>query len=141
MGKMQSNTDISNRIEGTTLSLFEYCRKNNWSGFDPYDALNSRLFAHTPFSKSKICRIAVTQIMKRLPINLRPLLLISKEQNPKAIALFLMALIKLSRLGLLGEDDFVGIMVKQLVNLRSQNTPYWCWGYSFPWQGRTMLVP
>ena len=138
---MQSNTDISNRIEGTTLSLFEYCRKNDWSGFDPYDALNSRVFAHTPFSKSRICRIAVTQIIKRLPINLRPLLLIPKEQNPKAIALFLMAFIKLSRLGLLGQDDLVGIMIKQLVNLRSQNTPYWCWGYSFPWQGRTILVP
>ncbi|MCC6544637.1 MAG: hypothetical protein IT392_09070, partial [Nitrospirae bacterium] len=138
---MKINTDISNRIEGAALSLFEYCKKNNWSGFDPYDALNSRLFAHTPFSKSRICRIAVTQIIKRLPVNIRPLMLISKEQNPKAIALFLMAFIKLSKRGLLRQDDLVGILVNQLVNLRSQDTPYWCWGYSFPWQGRTMLVP
>ncbi|MDD5760367.1 MAG: hypothetical protein PHI06_14975 [Desulfobulbaceae bacterium] len=138
---MRSNTDISGRIEGTTLSLFEYCKKNDWSGFDPYDALNSRVFARTPFSNSRICRIAITQILKRLPINIRPLLLVSKEQNPKAIALFLMAILKLSKLRLSGQDDLVGTMVEKLVALRSQDTPYWCWGYSFPWQTRTIIVP
>ena len=25
--------------------------------------------------------------------------------------------------------------------LRSPGMPYWCWGYSFPWQTRTVLVP
>jgi hypothetical protein len=104
------NIDIQNRIEATTLSLYDYCRKNNWAGYDPYDALNSRLFARTPFSRSRICRIAVTQAMKRLPINLRPLLLISKEQNPKALALFLMALLKLSRRGC-GQDGLIRMMV------------------------------
>ena len=129
------------RINKTTGMLLDYCKKNNWAGYDPYDALNSRIFAYTPFSKSRICRIGITQIMKRLPVNLRPLLLVSKEQNPKAIALFLMALLKLSRLGLLDQEDLVEIMVERLVALRSQNTPYWCWGYSFPWQTRTILVP
>ena len=25
--------------------------------------------------------------------------------------------------------------------LRSPGSPYWCWGYSFPWQTRTIIVP
>jgi hypothetical protein len=79
--------------------------------------------------------------MKRLPVNLRPLLLVPREQNPKGIALFLMAFLKLSKLGLLEERDLVEAMVERLVALRSPHTSYWCWGYSFPWQTRTDLVP
>ena len=122
-------------------SLMAYCRKNDWAGFDPYDALNSRLFNLTPFVKSRLCRIAMTQIMKRLPVNLRPLLLVPREQNPKAIALFLMAFLKLSKLGLLDQKDLIEAMVERLVALRSPDTSYWCWGYSFPWQTRTDVVP
>ena len=33
------------------------------------------------------------------------------------------------------------MMAGRLAVLRSPNTPYWCWGYSFPWQTRTILVP
>jgi hypothetical protein len=130
-----------NKIKETLINLLDYCRKHNWAGFDPYDALNSSVFARTPFFNSKICRIAFTQIMKRLPINLRPILSISREHNPKAIALFLMAFIKLSRLGLLDQEELIGIMVEKLIALLSQDTPYWCWGYNFPWQTRTILVP
>jgi uncharacterized protein YyaL (SSP411 family) len=32
-------------------------------------------------------------------------------------------------------------MIERLIALRSQGVPYWCWGYSFPWQTRTELVP
>ena len=128
-------------ISECIASLMAYCRKNDWAGIDPYDALNSRVFSRTPFSNSRVCRIAMTQIMKRLPINLRPLLSVPREQNPKAIALFLMAFLKLSRLGLLDQEDLVEIMAEKLVALRSENTAYWCWGYNFPWQTRTILVP
>jgi len=39
-----------------------------------------------------------------------------------------------------GEDP-VEVMAERLVALRSRNTLYWCWGYSFPWQTRTIIVP
>ena len=134
--------DISrDRLNERVVSLLGYCRKNDWAGFDPYDALNSRLLAGSPFYRSRICRIAFTQILKRLPINIRPLLSVSKEQNPKALALFLQAVIKLSRIGLLDREDLIGAMVERLAALRSGNTSYWCWGYSFPWQTRTIKVP
>lgn len=127
-------------VEATT-SLVNYCRKNKWEGYDPYDALNSRLFSYTPFIKSRVCRIVFTQVMKRLPINIRPLLLIDKEQNAKAIALFLMAGIKLNKIKMLDRRDFISAMTERVTALRSPNISYWCWGYSFPWQTRTVLVP
>lgn len=147
------NEPTFNQIKDATLKLLAYCQKENWAGYDPYDALNSKLFAATPFYRSKYCRIALTQLLKRLPINIRPFLLINKEQNPKALALFLMSFVKLKKLGLLPDDSLVQTMVDRLIALRSPDAllasnlspstsrQYYCWGYSFPWQGREVLVP
>ena len=57
------------------------------------------------------------------------------------MALSLAALLRLSRLGLLDQKNDIAVITDELVALRSPNTPYWCWGYSFPWQTRTILVP
>lgn len=129
------------KLNGSVINLLDYCRESNWAGFDPYDALNSRLFARTPLQESRICRILFTQLLKRMPINVRPVLSLPREENPKALALFLGAAVKLSKLGLLNGEDLCGLMVNKLAALRSTDTPYWCWGYSFPWQTRTILVP
>jgi hypothetical protein len=128
-------------LNKTVIHLFDHYKEHDGAGFDPYDALNSRVFAKSPFYKSMICRIAFAQIMKRLPINLRPLLLVPREQNPKSIALFLKASLKLSKLGLVDYEALIWTMIERLVALRSPNALYWCWGYSFPWQGRSVLVP
>jgi hypothetical protein len=159
-------------LKTVTLKLLDYCQANDWKGYDPYDALNSPALKYLPLLNFRLPRIALTQILKRSPLNFRPLLLIPKTENPKALALFLMAFLKLKRLGLLEDEDLVTLMIQKLVNLRSptnlqplparasaqegvtrnlqlsthnsklitQNS-YCCWGYSFPWQTRTIIVP
>lgn len=159
--------DITNR-------LFNYCLSNNWAGYDPYDALNSELLKKLPFLDWRLPRLAMTQILKRSPINFRPLLMIPKTQNPKALALFLMALLKLDKAGMLNDKSLISSMVQNIIALRSDNNlltenhkpatvncapatvnrepetvnrqpstvnRYYCWGYSFPWQGRSVLAP
>ena len=121
--------------------LLAYCGRNQWAGFDPYDCLNSRLIQQTPLRGSKWFRIVLTQVMKRLPVNLRPLFLVPPERNPKAIALFLKSIGKLMTVGMVTGDGLAGEMMKYLVELRAESSPYWCWGYCFPWQTRTELVP
>lgn len=118
----------------------EYCSKNNWAGEDPYDALNSELFKALPFLNHRVSRIFLTQVVKRSPINIRKLLRIPKTQNPKALALFLTALVKLRRSHAIERDDLIDLMIDRLVAQRSPGTQYWCWGYSFPWQGRDAFV-
>src|SRR5207248_8982546 len=112
-----------------------------WAGHDPYDALNSELFAIVPILDFKLMRMMATQALKRLPWNLRPLLRIQKTENPKALALFLQSLLKLTKLALIDRDDLVHVIAKKLEAHRSPSLSYWCWGYSFPWQTRTELVP
>lgn len=133
--------DLERRVENTAWLLLEYCKENEWAGYDPYDALNSRLFTGTPLSKSKWCRIAFTQLLKRLPLNLRPVLLITKEQNPKALALFLMTFVKKQRFLGPEPERLQKRMIGRLIALRAPNTSYFCWGYSFPWQGRAVYAP
>ncbi len=121
-------------------SLLQYCRDNNWAGYDPYDALNSVLLQRTGLYSAKLPRLAATQFLKRSPINLRRLLLVPKEQNPKGIALFATALIKLARQGLADMGE-ARRMVARLLEMRSAGFERYCWGYNFSWQTRTYIVP
>jgi len=121
--------------------LLDYCRRENWAGFDPYDALNSKVFDEVPLLNTRLCRLAVTQALKRCPVNIRGLVLIPKTQNPKALGLFLSAFLKLPAELLPDRKQLVQYMIQRLIALRSPGSPYWCWGYSFPWQGRGILVP
>jgi hypothetical protein len=133
--------DMSLDPKSVALRLLEYCRANDWSGYDPYDALNSPLLKALPIVDSRFPRIALTQLLKRSPLNVRPLLGIPKTQNPKALALFLTSFLKMSRIGLLDGNGLSKQIIERLVALRSPETKYWCWGYSFPWQTRTIVVP
>jgi len=128
-------------VRETALSLLAYCRANDWAGYDPYDALNSRVFKALPLLNFKLARLTLTQAVKRCPINLRPLLLVPKSPNPKGIALFLSSLIKLSKLGLLEDNRLIHKMAEKLLALRSPNQTFTCWGYNFDWQTRSELVP
>jgi hypothetical protein len=128
-------------LENVTQRLFNYCRSHDWAGHDPYDALNSRVLQSLPIKRSRLIRLALTQFMKRSPIDLRPALRVPETQNPKALGLFLSALIKLSRRGFLADDNLISLLVDRLDALRSSGLPYDCWGYSFPWQSREVLVP
>lgn len=121
--------------------LHEYCMKRDWAGYEPYDAVNSPLFSTIPVLDSRIPRLVLTQALKRSPVNIRKLLGIKAEQNPKAIGLFLSAYVRLGKLGVFRDRDYASDMIERLIQLRSPGEPYWCWGYCFPWQTRTVLVP
>lgn len=134
----QANDEL---IKEIALKLLAYCRANNWAGHDPYDALNSRLFRALPFLDFKMARLILTQIVKRFPLNLRPLLLVQKTLNPKGIALLLSSNVKLSEIGVLKDNQEMRVLADTLLALRSPGGRYSCWGYNFDWQTRNELVP
>jgi hypothetical protein len=121
--------------------LESYCRARDWAGYDPYDALNSKRFARTPLAKSSIARLALTQTLKRSPLDFRRLLAIPPQQDPKATALFLMTYVRRARKGDATSRETAKMLADRLLTLRSPSMSYWCWGYSFPWQTRKALVP
>jgi hypothetical protein len=134
----QANIEV---IKDTTLRLLAYCRENGWAGYDPYDALNSRVFRAMPILNFKMARLVLTQAVKRCPVNLRPLLLVPKTANPKGIALFLSSIVRLLKIGVVKDSQEMWFLADMILALRSPGERYSCWGYNFDWQTRNDLVP
>jgi hypothetical protein len=78
-------TDFKNNFQ----KLKFYCESENFKGWDPYDGLNSWVIQKTPLKKSRFFRLAWIQLFKRNPINLRGIVGIKKDYNPKGLGLFL----------------------------------------------------
>ena len=148
---MPVETSIHKSCEQSLEKLLRYCRTESWMGYDPYDALTSPL-ARAIGRSGKLARTIMIQAVKRGPVNLRPLLGIKKDLNPKAIALFARAvalLAKRSRISLnpsrmnSAEDlkrDF-DFLMETLGKLRSKQHEQACWGYNFDWQSRAFFAP
>ena len=132
---------MNTELKTARFKLLAHCRSENWAGYDPYDALTSRYLAKVPLLNSRLPRLALTQILKRSPINIRHIAQVPKAQNPKALALFLSAFLQMKYEDLPDRDDLIRYMVTRLADLRSKEVSYDCWGYSFPWQARNILVP
>ena len=128
-------------VDSCLDSLRFYIEHRDFSGHDPYDALNSPL-APVLTAGTKWGRIALTQFLRRCPINLRSALLIRPGHNPKALALFLSSYCRLYRLR---PDELTLRTINRLINLlektRSKGYSGSCWGYNFPWQSRAFFAP
>ena len=152
-GAAHSRTELNDDCEEALSELLRYCRSESWSGYDPYDGLNSPLARSFPFN-NRYARTALTQIVKRSPFNLRPILGIKKAVNPKGVAVAARAIMLLAdgcRLpaqvneGI--EYDTGGVeadfrfLMGQLASLRTANYAEACWGYNFDWQSRAFFAP
>lgn len=135
-------------IEKSVEKLLLYCEKNNFKGWDPYDGLNSKVFQLTPLKYSRTARLIWIQLFKRLPINLRKIMLIKKGYNPKGLALMIEGYCNLYQLSKI-EDKSVNerknikkkiiFLSDKLLELRSKNFSGDCWGYNFDWQARKLF--
>lgn len=146
---------IDDDCEQSLSSLLRYCRSESWAGYDPYDGLNSPLANSFPF-KQRFARTVLTQLVKRSPFNLRPILGIKKELNPKGVAVAARSLMLLADRRGCGlpleledapeyqadgvEADF-SFLMSRLGSLRSANYAEACWGYNFDWQSRAFFAP
>ncbi len=135
----------------TLKSLKDYCEREQFKGWDPYDGLNSKLFMSVPgLRNSSLYRLAVIQLFKRNPINLRRVAMVPKDYNAKGVGLFLQGYCNLHEAvvgrpelaeafgGPLEIEGQINALVALLMSLRSQGDYHGaCWGYNFDWQNRT----
>jgi len=128
-------------IEKELAALKQYAGDKDFSGYDPYDALNSPIIRLLSFNL-KYCRIAWTQFFRRFPVNLRPLFQLPEGHNPKGLGLFLWGFAKLVKRSRT-EDDMQVIhhLVDLIEKTGSKGYSGFCWGYNFPWQSRAFFLP
>lgn len=119
------------KIISACSKLENYLKNNDHQGYDPYDTLLSPF----PFQMfGKWGPLLAIQFQKRNPLNIRPLIGIKKEYNPKAMGLFLSAYSILYKItnkkAYLEKAEF---FFNWLQNNYSKGYSGICWGYNFPW--------
>jgi hypothetical protein len=57
------------------------------------------------------------------------------------LAVFSSAILILDDMGLIKNDEMIRHLLNRLIDLRSPNSPYYCWGYNFDWQSRGFFLP
>ncbi len=128
-------------IEKCIRQMLAYIESADYAGWDPYDALNSPLVQRLGMH-SKWVRIGATQLLRRCPFNLRPLLRVHKGHNPKGIGLFLWGYAKLYALTKAPRHlERINRLLDLLEQLRCAGYSGNCWGYDFDWQSRMFLRP
>ncbi len=132
------------RIRKSFSDLRTWCEIEHFRGWDPYDGLNSKLFKLTPFYRFKWTRLIWMQAFKHLPVNLRSITLVPKEENPAGLGVFLAGYCVLFKSGKDKGELAKSRIIKLADQLLDLQTPGWsgsCWGYNFPWQSRAFFLP
>lgn len=121
-----------------TDAVFSWLANRDFAGFDPYDGLTSPLISRGPLGASRAIRLAWIQFFKRNPLNLRRLVGIRPQTNPKTIGLVLTGLsyrpASIAELRQLADS-----LIARLREMRSKNSTGW--GYPFAWQNRHFYAP
>ncbi|MGI8439071.1 MAG: delta-aminolevulinic acid dehydratase [Thermoleophilaceae bacterium] len=132
-----------NEIGRAAARTEEHLRSQGLRGYDPYDALCSPIFRLPGLRSLRIPRIGAQQALRRLPVNVRPLLGIPRQLNAISVALFLQGLAHRAEArhdaGSSREEAIHHVAL--LADLR---TPGWsgsCWGYPFDWEARYASLP
>lgn len=130
----------ADRATDALRALNRWLDANQYCGWDPYDALNSPIVRAASSHNRFFGQVAV-QLLKRSPVNLRPLLGIAKGFNPKAMGLFLASSIRQHRMADSGAQARVKYFADWLIANTSPNVSGPAWGYNFDWPNRGFFAP
>jgi hypothetical protein len=119
--------------------LESWGRERKWAGTDPYDGLNATHFA-SPLRQSVLGRRLLTQLVKRSPIDLRPLLGIPAGRSAAALA----QVASSYALGAIPGKEGLTRLAETLRALEAERCAGFdepCWGYHFDVQTRVFFYP
>ena len=133
-----STSSTESTIKKVQLNLLKYIEKEEYKGYDPYDTLTSWV----PFGwLGKWGKPIGIQIQKRNPINIRSLIGIKKEYNPKAIGLLLHSYSLMYQKEPKEETKRkIDFLFNWLLENRTEGFKHHCWGYNFDWASSEKLL-
>jgi hypothetical protein len=129
------------RVTGSLRRLDAWIEREEFRGWDPFDALNSPALKLLTFHNRRLGQVWV-QLLKHSPINLRPLLRVPKSHNPKGMGLFLATYLRKYRMS---PNASHAERIRFFADwLRTNTSPGYrgaCWGYNFDWPNRNFFAP
>ncbi len=129
-------------VDSSFSKLEKFCIKNNFKGYDPFDALNSNFFIFFRLNKFYLLRLIWLQFFKIFPINLRTVADVKKDYNSKGLGLFLSSYCNLYKIN--PKKNYlkkIHFFINQLNQLEVKGYSGSCWGYNFDWQARAFFQP
>lgn len=131
--------------------LEEYCSRECYKGWDPYDGLNSKVFQSIRPIHSRWLRLIWIQFFKLSPFNFRMLFNVPKGWNSKGLALFLRGYCNMFKWQKRQYGDShdsckhtmskISFLAIKLIEIRNRTYNNSCWGYNFDWQNRVFFQP
>ena len=73
-----------NKIEQALFKTIEYCRTQDYAGYNKYDALDSPILSKVSLGNQYL-RLIYSQLIMRSPLNIRPLFLIPKTCSNRSV--------------------------------------------------------
>jgi hypothetical protein len=132
----QSTEQIYNAI----IQLSHWLETNDYRGYDTFDGLNARFVRPLTF-ETNFLRIVLQQGVRRFPINLRPVLGISRERSSKGMGFLARAFLRLHQAT--AEPEWANkaeFALQWLIDNQSAGYSGACWGNHFDYQSRSTYV-
>lgn len=129
------NTD-NKIIVDSLFKLENWLTENRWKAYDPFDGLSARGAKLFTFD-NHFLRIALQQTVRRLPVNIRPLLGIPKHTSTKGMGFCALGYLKLYQATL--NEEYLEKMRYCLDWLRenySEGYSGYAWGNNFSYESR-----
>ena len=137
----RSSKQLRDQVYGSICRVSEWLERNDYRGYDTFDGLNARFLRPFTF-ENKFLRTVLQQGVRRLPINVRPLVGISREHSTKAMGFLARGFMRLydatGDASWRGKADFA---LQWLTQHQSDGYSGSCWGNHFDYQCRSFYLP
>ena len=130
--------DRSQRLIETICLLEDHGNRHDWIGPDPYEGLNATRFISLA-RRSSLGRRVVMQVVKRSPLDLRPLLGITPTRNAATVAWAISAYARGAFLPPELQRDRLEHAVRLLTSMRLPDWEDACWSYPFDTESRVFF--
>lgn len=139
--KTATSTSAKTRIYDAIQQLSRWLEEHDYRGYDTFDGLNARFVRPLTF-ETRLLRTVLQQGVRRFPLNLRPILGISRERSTKGMGFLARGFIRLHQ----ATDESVWadratMALQWLIEKQSKGYSGACWGNHFDYQSRAFYLP
>jgi len=136
-----SNAASKALIYGSIERLSHWLEENDYRGYDTFDGLSARFLRPFTFN-TKLLQIVLQQSVRRFPVNLRPMLGITKEHSSKGMGFLARGFMRLHKTT--GDPAWASkaeMALQWLIENQSKGYSGACWGNHFDYRSRGFYLP
>ncbi|MGA8727734.1 MAG: hypothetical protein WB608_03210 [Terracidiphilus sp.] len=136
-----SNQATKDQIRLSIERLSRWLEENDYRGYDTFDGLNARFLRPLTF-ETKFLRTVLQQGVRRLPVNMRPMLGITKEHSSKGMGFLARGFIRFHEST--GDSKWARnaeMALQWLVDHQAPGYSGAAWGNHFDYQSRSNYLP